>query len=486
MKKIVVILSAISLLGMTSCREESFLHTEPSETISTPTLNAKVNGLYSQMITPESGGTSFHTDFGQKSYDLIMDLLSADMAMRTNIYNNNSHRAIVEYTATVDNTSSYNYMPWRYYYRMINAANDIIQEVGTPANTDERYYLGQAKAMRAHSYFYLLQLYTTEYNPSAEAIPLYLEPNQPAKPKSTQAEVYQAIVDDIEDAIDLLKGFSRANKGMVNEYVARGIATYIYGAMGNDAKMLEHSNAIVTGSGHSVTTNQQAVYHTHTNGSDAKTGGGFNDLSTNSWMWGFDITNDNSLNLISWWGQVDIYHYSYAAAGDRKEIDAGLYASMRTDDIRRNQFHPTAYIPWNKFFNANRVQMGQRSIIDDYVFMRVDEFHLLKAEAQANLGNDSEALATLKNYLTETQRIADLSYLDGLSGQALKDEIYKNIRLEFWGEGRSYLAMKRGKRSITKGTNHKQDVGSTFMYNDDRLTLEIPQSEILNNPYISK
>lgn len=484
MKKSIVILSAISLLGLTSCREETFLHTEPSEIVSTPSLKAKVNGLYTLMVVEQPGGTSFHTDFGQKSFDLIMDLLSSDMAMRTNTYNNNSHRAIVEFSATTDNTNLYNYMAWRYYYKMINAANDVIQEIGTPANNDERHYLGQAKAMRAHAYFYLLQLYTKEYDPSAPAIPLYLEPNQAAKPKSTQAEVYAAMVADIEDAVTLLTGFNRTNKGMINEYVARGIAAYIYGAMGNNAKVIQHSDAIISGSGHSVTTNQQAVYYTHGGGS-TPTGGGFNDLTTNSWMWGYDITNDNSLDLISWWGSVDIYHYSYAAAGDRKEIDAGLYASMNADDIRRHQFHTTRYNPENKFFNANRVVMGQRNVVDDYVFMRVDEFHLLKAEAQANSGDDTGARATLTNYLTQTQRIGSLGYLSGLSGQNLKDEIYKNTRLEFWGEGRAYLALKRNRKSVTRGSNHRTDAGNTFQYNDNRLYLKIPQSEILNNPHIN-
>jgi hypothetical protein len=35
----------------------------------------------------------------------------------------------------------------------------------------------------------------------------------------------------------------------------------------------------------------------------------------------------------------------------------------------------------------------------------------------------------------------------------LKKEIYLQTRIEFWGEGKSYLAMKR-KATTTRGSNH--------------------------------
>jgi hypothetical protein len=76
------------------------------------------------------------------------------------------------------------------------------------------------------------------------------------------------------------------------------------------------------------------------------------------------------------------------------------------------------------------------------------------------------------------------AYVDGLSGQALKNEIYLQTRIELWGEGKSYLAMKRNKATITRGSNHLSNVGIPIPYNDNRLTLEIPQSEVQNNPFI--
>ena len=82
-------------------------------------------------------------------------------------------------------------------------------------------------------------------------------------------------------------------------------------------------------------------------------------------------------------------------------------------------------------------------------------------------------------------RVPDVSYINSLSGSSLLDEIYLQTRIELWGEGKSYLAMKRNQATIVRGDNHLSFVGDPIPYNDERLTFEIPQAEILNNPFIS-
>ena len=212
-------------------------------------------------------------------------------------------------------------------------------------------------------------------------------------------------------------------------------------------------------------------------------------------MWGVDLTLANDLDLISWWGQVDMYTYSYAWAGDPKVIDNDLYASIRNDDLRKQQFvdifGDETYWPINKFYAQHRTQEmddsewgGQRQIIADYVYMRVEEMYLLNAEAQAKLGQDALAVDRLKELLD--LRIADYSYVDALSGQALQDEIYLQTRIELWGEGKSYLALKRNKETLTRGPNHLFFPGESFTYDSDELTFPIPQAEVLNNPVLNQ
>ena len=110
---------------------------------------------------------------------------------------------------------------------------------------------------------------------------------------------------------------------------------------------------------------------------------------------------------------------------------------------------------------------------------------LLHAEAQANLGNETEARAALASLLSERVLSGDSSYLDALSGQALIDEVYLQTRIELWGEGKSYLAMKRNKATITRGSNWLDFAGESFSHNDEDLTFEIPEEEIRDNPLLN-
>ena len=294
MKKIIILGSILGLLLTTSSCREEFLKSEPTETLANPPAQAKLNGLYIMMITTGTGGTTGHDDYGQKGYDIMTDMLSSDMVLSGVTYG--WYRNIANLTATVDFTNNANYIPWRYYYRIAYAANDVIAGLGgndaVPTNASDKAAMGQAKAMRAYSYFYLLQLFTPKYDPNAGSIPLYLDAGVTAKPKAKQSEVYAQIVKDLTESITLLDGFSRANKGVINKEVAKGLLSYTYAAMGENAKAAVLAQDIIAK--YPITSKEQTVYS-----ETEKKGGGFNDITTNSWMWGFDLTLANDLDLIS-------------------------------------------------------------------------------------------------------------------------------------------------------------------------------------------
>ncbi|QEC52952.1 SusD-like starch-binding protein associating with outer membrane [Anseongella ginsenosidimutans] len=477
-----VIASAMLVAG---CGKD-FLETEPTEFISAqqikdateknPDIQAgSIAGLYSTMYTPGTGGTDLnHDDFGQKGWDIYMDLISSDMVLGGTVYG--WYSSLARLQATTDYTRDECYMPWRYYYRIIFGANIVIDGLGgndAALESDEaRYYMGQAKAMRAYGYFYLANLYARSYDPSEPILPIYTDLEAPNQPKSTTQEVYDLIISDLTEAIELLDGFSRQSKSQINQSVAKGLLAYAYATTGQYDLAMQEAQDIVQ-SGNFPLMDEAAVT------------GGFNDINTAGWMWGVDITLDNGLDLVSWWGQVDIYTYSYAWVGDFKAIDKNLYDAIPDNDVRKAQFgneDDYKLVPIGKFYDPGKTQGGQRNVTTDYVYMRVAEMYLLLAESAARSGNEQVARETLKDLLEE--RIPDASYVDALSGQALLDEIYLQTRIELWGEGKSYLAMKRNKATITRGPNHLSLAGQSFSFDDERLTLSIPQVEIQNNPQI--
>ncbi len=477
----------------TSCSKE-YLETEPSGGSLTETQikeilksdpsigQATVNGLYTYMYTEGVGGTGTHEDFGQKSLDIISDILSCDMANMGNKYqrydNISKLDATVNYKYNVPN-----YMAWRYYYKIIKQANDVIAVNKLSESQLAKWNLGQGKAMRAYAYFYLATYYSNEYNPSQEILPLYDEPTVETKGLSSTKEVFDLIVKDLSEAVKLLEGFN-GSKDKINKYIAEGLLAYVYGYMGEYNKVVPLTKDIISNGGYPITSKQQLVYQ------GDKTKGGFNDVNTPSWMWGVDLTSDIGLDLISFWGKMDIFTYSYQAFGNTLVIDNKLYEKINSKDMRKGQFGANGdykYFPFNKFYHKDRNLYGQRTIESDYVYMRVEEFYLLQAEAQAKLGQDAEAVSTLKPLLDlRYETAADYAYVTSKTGKELQDEIYLQTRIELWGEGKSYLAMKRNKAKVARGENHAFLSNTSYQYNDDKLSLEIPLDEVENNPNIKQ
>ena len=487
MKKLIkLIVVAVTLVFAYSCNDD-FLEKEPSEFLTTnqiadaasqnpDVVKGTLTGIYALQFESGTGGTTGHDDFGQKAYDIFGDMISGDMALSLSTYG--WYRAsITEFQCTQDFTFTDNYQVWRYYYRIIRSANTVIDALGgndaIPELEENKYLLGQAKAMRGHSYFYLTQYFQKTYAPSEPILPIYDDLLDLNGPKVPASEIYALIESDLLSAISLLDGYNRATKTELNQTVVKGILAYVYGAMGMNDEVKTLTAEVINSGEHTLMNATEVL-------------GGFNDVNTSGWMWGVDITLDSGLDLVSWWGQIDYFSYSYAAFGDAKSIDSDLYAAIPDNDVRKGQF-ATAYVPLlplNKFYDDDRIRYGaSTSVTADYIYMRIAEMYLLNAEASAKTGDEGGARTMLKVLLDE--RLDDTSYVDGLAGQDLTDEIYLQTRIELWGEGKAYLNLKRNKATTTRGDNHLSFVGETISYDDERITFEIPESEIQNNPFVS-
>jgi hypothetical protein len=446
-------------------------------------LEGSLNGIGSLLIEPTGITGTRHYDLGQKGVDIWLDILSGDMALSANSYG--WYQNTANLVATVDFSREENSIIWRYYYKVIALSNNVINSIGgndaVPTTPEVRHLLGQAKAYRAYAYFYLAQIFQRAYDPAQPILP-YTDGSIITYSKVPASQIYDLIESDLTQAIDLLDDFTPSSKQQINKHIAKGLLAYSYAAIGNYADARTLSEEIINSGAYSITTTPQLAF--------PGLGSGFNNVSTQSWMWGYDITTEMGHQLLNWWGQMDYYTYSYQWAGDRKTIDTGLLALIPNNDIRKTQFGTSGTplrMPINKFFSPNRVVGGQQIITTDYLFMRVDEFYFLSAEAAAKSGNEAGAKTRLKEILASRlggTANAD-AYVDPLSGANLLQAIYNQTKIEFWGEGKSYLAMKRNQATVTRGTNHVFRAGQSFIYDSDELSFQIPQLEMDNNSEIT-
>ncbi|WP_432673008.1 RagB/SusD family nutrient uptake outer membrane protein [Flavobacterium sp. SM2513] len=447
-------------------------------------VSGSLDGIGGYMIDPAGVTGTSHNDLGQKGVDIWLDMLSGDMALSANSYG--WYQDVANLVSTVDFTRRDNRIIWTYYYKIVTSSNEVIGTLGgneaNPQAAETKAILAQAKAYRAYAYLYLAQIFQRGYDPAQPILP-YSDGDEFIAEKVPASKVYDLVISDLKSSIILLEGYNRSFKHQIDKSVAQGLLAYAYGAIGDypNAKII--ADQIVDSGAYPLTTTGQLAF--------PGSGSGFNDVNTASWMWGYDLTADLNHQLIDWWGQMDYFTYSYAFAGDRKSIDTGLYAQIPSNDARKAQFGTsgvTALMPINKFFDPARVGGGQQIITTDLIFMRVEEFYLLSAEAAAKSGNEAAAKTRLKALLSSRLGGAAnaAAYVDPLSGPSLINAIYLQTRIEMWGEGKSYLAMKRNQATITRGTNHVFKAGESFIYNSDEMSFQIPQSEMNNNPSITE
>ena len=270
----------------------------------------------------------------------------------------------------------------------------------------------------------------------------------------------------------------RSNKQYLDATVARGALARAYMDMGEWEKAYEVANTVIT---------TQAKNYPLIAAKDILTNG-FNDYKTPEFIWAININEDNTGKLVSFWGHMDVFTYSYASVGAFKGINANLQAEIPDTDLRKSWFNASRGLPINKFFHAARQVQGDRTWTSDIVFMRMAEMYLIASEAAARKGDEASAkkhlLTLLKDRTAAENYAAVETKINGLSGDDLLKEILYNWRVEMWGEGFSLTVMKRFKIDIQRSGRNAYHKGETIKWDDPRLTYQLPQNETSNNPLI--
>lgn len=492
-------------------------------------LEGSVLGIYGTMYT--YGG---HDVFGYRSIDMYGDLTAGDMALATQNYG---------WFASDDMGQAYSrraYL-WSYYYDVVRLCNKSLnafqEQVDKSKMTDTDYikdnpvlfyYYAEILGMRGWAYANLQKwfCYTPSfltghgYDNTFKSIPLYTEEvtlsdTSLGNPLSSVADVYARIEADLKDAIyyfDILEanGVQRSMKQEMCADVARLVLAYNY--LNAD----EYQKAATVAEEFITSTKYTILPRTELNTT------GFADINSNNWVWGEDVNVINSTALGSFFGQCDIYSYSYAWAGDIKGIDENLLKSITDNnkwDARTLWFNQTftiggvkacQYAPDGKFYSPSvKAQVGytrkakstelDRDWLCDQVFMRTELAYMIAAEAYYRLAvyGDASAMTKSIGYLTAitdervlADHVADYAtWKAGLSDEnTLRAAIKYNWRVEFWGEGFALQTARRFDETVNLGSNHLRSEkefspnSSNWLY---KTTFEIPSGEQYYNPWLN-
>ena len=391
--------------------------------------------------------------------------------------------------------------------------NNVITTID-PATTEpaSQKFLGQALAARAFSYHVLAQLYQFNYvgHETSPCVPLITNENseeaaQNGIGRATVQEVYDQIKKDLDQAITFLAaaeeaGETNADKRYISAAVAYGLRARMNLTMQNWNEAAADANSAIaafTGSPVSIATLSQ----------DLCTSKVFSDLSETNWMWGINVDETDdvvSSGIVNWISHMGSMNYGYANFSMGKQINLALYNTISDTDVRKGwwldengespiittaeekEWISYYYGPYTqvKFAPYNGV-VGQSTNANDMPLMRIEEMYLIKAEAEAMSGNVGAGNSTLRDFIT-TYRDPEYSF-NGSSATDIQDEIYRQRRIELWGEGLIWFDIMRLNKPVDRRGAGFPNATSVFNIQpgDPILLWRLPENEIMSNPMLS-
>lgn len=513
MKKILYIITLAATFFFASCSDE--LETNPTDRVSEDMMletseggQAVLNGIYRSMYTGQWGAAWTQENTGIMAYVLVGDLMGEDHAMRESgqgwFYWDYAYGVRGDWTLSYGRQGQ----TWKYFYKVIANANVIIsKEKGWVDSPYTKAVLGQAYAMRAYAYYFLINFFQQSYveDPQLPGVPVYTEPttkDTKGKTRGTVQAVYDRMNADIDLAVEYLyeaqikpgeneTPWVREHESYVDYYVANGIKARIALAQGKDyTRVRDAAVAALSKKGLEIASVSDFL--------------GWNKKSAKNVMWAIEVITSQSEGFNGFFSHMDADGVGMYASKARQLIATGLYKLIPDTDERKKQW-------WRGAIDKDKEESGNSMVsycqlkfrfgnpntrIGDYLIMRGEEMLLMAAEAECRLGNYGEARKYLKelgamrneNYAEVLDKLTnsnDYSFNTLDAPETLLEEILLQRRIELWGEFPRLFDLKRLKLGFDRnytGSNHSSK--DAFSPAAVDFVFPIPQVEFNGNDSI--
>ena len=458
-------------LGLTACDKQ--LNINPTQSVdATTALNSEdkvgsaVVGLYAELDDPNLYGTNLI---------LVPELLAADnYIFFQGTFSN--FRDISRRLTRNDNTTAEGI--WREAYQDINQANLVLEAlpVVTTASLKSQFE-GEARFVRGDMYFELVRLYAKQYNAATASsdlgVPINLTPVRTVEEanrrvaRSTVAQVYAQVIDDLTKAIALLP---RTNGTRATSFTAKALLARVYLQQGNYAAAGTLADDVIRNSGKSLAPTLQAVF-----------------TSRNSTETLFEIQQNDQNNAGTSNSGLATHYASIGQLGRgdvRVELAfANLYGATdargRTSSLIYNSTGARSVSAPNVALRTGKfTSYGQNIPV-----IRLAEMYLIRAEAAFRAGNAATALADVNRIRARSgataYTAADFLPTNGLANILLE----RQLELAFEGFRIHDLKRVNGIVAPERPATATTPLVPAVLASSDRLVLPIPKRETdLNDP----
>ncbi|WP_435353374.1 RagB/SusD family nutrient uptake outer membrane protein [Emticicia sp. SJ17W-69] len=471
------ILSLALAMSISSCKED-FLEAIPELDLSDATVFSTPQRVESQVIGLY-GSAKNGSLFGGR-YLIYNDIRAEEFVNRTT----NSVTGYSTYQGNQDPSDTYIAGFWNQGYLTINRANLFLEGLAANPNavstTLAANYRGEAKFLRALTYFSLVQFFAKPYildKGASAGLPLRLKGETSSAnnelARSSVAQVYDQILKDLNEAESELPdnyttALLRTTRAHKNTAIA--LKTRVLLAKGDYAGVITEANKIVSTAAPFKSANRVA----HELQADVSSVFKAPYTSVESIL-SFPMAETNSpgtQNQLGYYYNVGNVEY-YLNTGP-----TGIYSNPQfraTDDRKTKLTVATTSVA--KFPSPTKFS-GVSPYIDFVPNIRYAEVLLNLAEAEAEAGSQTRALALLQAVHTRS----DATYtFPALDKAGLIQAILTERRIELLAEGfRANDIVRRGQPINSFGA------GASIAPTEARYIFGIPTTEIQTNPGIGK
>lgn len=380
---------------------------------------------------------------------------------------------------------------WGQLYKSIYYANTVLDrfEEISPNDSERNLYdkvKGEALALRAYSYFYLINMYADIYheaNLELPGVPMPLDAKDVNETSQNNVrvpigKVWEQITIDLEEASELLQGKDASDRFRFNYTSVQLLRARVALFMGNYDKAIEHSTYVMGSAKLSNLSTMQA--HIDSKSIKYAFSGNF----------GFIDTDYNKEILFFTGGRANnnIYYYYQGALKPTSEL---LELTKRHGDLTDYRQH--LFASFEDPLTPEGLPIGEtcyymyatQERYSYYIGLKASEAYVIRAEAYARQEQYDKALDDLNDLLKTRYKKESFSPLNK-SDFSDQDDILLRIleerRLEtaFDGGLRFFDLRRLGKPEII----HIYQNGQEYILkeNDPKYVLQIPQSEQTSSP----
>ncbi len=369
---------------------------------------------------------------------------------------------------------------YRVLYILLGRVNNILEALPAVEGLTEaerNSLQGEALALRALAHFDLLRLYAQPYRFTPNAAHpgvVLLDAPLPvtARPaRSTVAEGFSLVEADLLQAISLLNSFAQRTTEAVwlTPTAARGLLARVYAYRENWEGVVEQASRVIESGGLALLNPGEYV--------DTWA----QQLPSPEAIWYVDLQRHRNADPSS----TGLIFSMARVAGVPEDLEVVPYARVSNDllslygeeDLRRELFIEIGGQAYCRKYSL------RPNYVSNFPILRLSELFLLRAEAYAALGQDALAQA---DYNLIHQRAVDDAPAIGLTGQALRDEIFKERRRELALEGHLLFDLARTGRGVERQDCLPGNLNCSLPFPDFRFVLPIPQSALNANPNLTQ